>query len=180
MPALWGRRGGAGMAGSGLIWASQLGSYPTWAGSGRGGHPEGRQGRRKYDYGRTKLSRPRSGCNKPKVMPVVPLGGLSALRLFIWRGLTTSAHPAVQACGTVCAAGHSQQLPCCETGLILYDPESLKSDPWPTSRDLSGTINGSLGSPRYPTVPQPVFKLPRQRPMTPVALSSQPLPRVGR
>ena len=53
------------MAGSELLWASQLGSYPTWAGPSRGGHREGRQGRREYDYGRIKRSHPRLSCNKP-------------------------------------------------------------------------------------------------------------------
>ena len=41
--------------------------------------------------------------------------------------MTTSAHPAVQACGTVCAAGHSRQLRCCETEVMHHDAESLKT-----------------------------------------------------
>ena len=49
---------------------------------------------------------------------------------------------------TVMPIGSSQQLPCCETEVILHDPESLKSDPWPTSRDLSIGTLGSVGSPR--------------------------------
>ena len=57
--------GRASMAGSGLLLASQLGSYSAWAGPGRGGHREGRQGRREYDYGKTKRSQARLGCNKP-------------------------------------------------------------------------------------------------------------------
>ena len=48
--------------------------------------------------------------------------------------------------------------------------------PGPTPRDLFGTINGSLGSPRYSTVLQPVFKLPRRRSITPVGPGREPLP----
>ena len=38
---------------------------------------------------------------------------------------------------TVTPIGSSQQLRCCENEVKLHDPESLKSDPWPKSRDLS-------------------------------------------
>ena len=48
---------------------------------------------------------------------------------------------------TVTPIGSSQHLRCCETEVILHDPESLKSDPWPTSRDLSIGTLGSVGSP---------------------------------
>ena len=36
----------AGIAGSGLLWASQLAPRPAWAGPGRGGHREGRRKQR--------------------------------------------------------------------------------------------------------------------------------------
>ena len=49
---------------------------------------------------------------------------------------------------TVTPNGSSQQLRCCETGVIHHDAESLKTDLWPTSRDLSIGTLGSLGSPR--------------------------------
>ena len=43
---------------------------------------------------------------------------------------------------TVTPIGSSQQLRCCENEVKLHDPENLKSDPWPTSRDLSiGTLH---------------------------------------
>ena len=49
---------------------------------------------------------------------------------------------------TVMPIGSSQQLPCCETEVILHDPRLLKMVPGPTPRDLSGTIDASLASPR--------------------------------
>ena len=79
---------------------------------------------------------------------------------------------------TVTPIGSSQHLRCCETEVIRHDPGCLKMVPGPTPRDLSGTINGSLGSPRYTTVHQPVFKLPRRRPITPVGPGRPSLPRV--
>ena len=69
---------------------------------------------------------------------------------------------------TVTPIGSSQQLRCCENEVKLHDPENLKSDPWPTSRDLSiGTLDHG-GSCRYQSVPDLVFKLPHQRTSTPV------------
>ena len=79
---------------------------------------------------------------------------------------------------TVTPIGSSQHLRCCETGVIHHDAGLLKMVPGPTPRDLSGTINVSLVSPRYYCVLRPVFKLPRRRPITPVTLIYEPLPQV--
>ena len=49
---------------------------------------------------------------------------------------------------TVTPIGSSQHLRCCETGVIHHDAGLLKMVPGPTPRDLSGTINASLASPR--------------------------------
>ena len=77
---------------------------------------------------------------------------------------------------TVTPIGSSQHLRCCETEVILHDPGCLKMVPGPTPRDLSGTINGSLGSLNQSSVIQLVFKLPRRRSITPVGPGRQPLP----
>ena len=78
---------------------------------------------------------------------------------------------------TVTPIGSSQHLRCCETEVILHDPEHLKMVSGPTPRDLSKTINGSLGSLNYYHVLPFVFKLPRRRPITPVGPGRQPLTR---
>ena len=79
---------------------------------------------------------------------------------------------------TVTPIGSSQHLRCCETEVIHHDAGLLKMVPGPTPRDLSIGTLASLASLNHSGGLRSVFKLPRRRPITPVALSSQPLPRV--
>ena len=84
-----------GIAGSGLLWASQLDPQPAWPGPGRGGHCGGRGGSRDMKTGVSERSRTSCSYHQPK-SGFTSNSGVVVLRVLcacVWRANSASRFP---------------------------------------------------------------------------------------